>query len=312
MRAEDTARRLQESLAAIAAAPHPPVPWRDGTQLPWNDPAFSERMLRIHLDPTNHMASRSLPVIHRHVGWLLERIAEEVGTVPGRPHVLDVGCGPGLYCHELARRGCQATGIDFAPAPLAYARRLAARSGLDCRFLDLDLWQLPEELPQIVGQVEAVTFWYGEFHSFPPPVARRLLEILARCLAPGGLFLLEYQAYDLFVREDGQEWQACDSSPFSDEPHLWLQEYHWDEERQAEMDVHWIVDAATGALDRYAQCHQAYRDAELVSMLRAAGLHSLRFHSPVTGISERFEFPVLTAVRAQDQEMISTLPVSRS
>jgi hypothetical protein len=30
--------------------PQPPVPWRDGANLPWGDPAFSERMLAQHLD----------------------------------------------------------------------------------------------------------------------------------------------------------------------------------------------------------------------------------------------------------------------
>jgi hypothetical protein len=29
------------------------VPWRDGANLPWDDPAFSERMLAQHLDPSH-------------------------------------------------------------------------------------------------------------------------------------------------------------------------------------------------------------------------------------------------------------------
>jgi hypothetical protein len=45
-----SATRLAEALRRIYDRPQPPVPWRDGANLPWDDPAFSERMLAQHLD----------------------------------------------------------------------------------------------------------------------------------------------------------------------------------------------------------------------------------------------------------------------
>ncbi len=288
---------LRAAIAAIAAAPRPPVPWRDGRQIPWSDQAFSKRMLDVHLDQRTHMASRSQPVISAHVRWLLERLRENCGRDPRGLRVLDVGCGPGLYCHELARHGLRATGFDFAPAPLAWAQETAARDGLDCRFLHADLTRLDEAFLARIGQVDAVTFWFGEFHSFPPDEARRFTAQLASTLAPAALFVLEYQPWELYPREDLQEWRACDSSPLHDGPHLWLQEYHWDEGQQSEINVHWIIDAATGVLSRYAQCGRAWRDRELVDLCRAAGLARPVFHPPITGASERFEFAMLTARR---------------
>ncbi|MBK7701400.1 MAG: hypothetical protein IPI34_00200 [bacterium] len=113
--------QLRETWARIAADPRPARPWRDGAAFPWADPVFSERMLRLHLDQSTHMASRSLPVIRAHVGWLEDRLAEAFGDAAPR-RVLDVACGPGLYCHELARRGHRAWGGDVAPAALRHAR----------------------------------------------------------------------------------------------------------------------------------------------------------------------------------------------
>lgn len=291
------------SIRRILSAAHPPRAAGPVRQLPWHDPEFSRRMLDVHLDEETHMASRQPAVIRAHVDWLIEQL--EVATEPRLPakkaRILDVGCGPGLYCHEQARRGLTATGFDFAPEPLRWAEEKAATDNLDCRFLHADLTALPDDFAAQVGPQEAITFWFGEFHSFTAEQVADFLPRLAACLVPGGLFVLEYQPLDLFVQEDSGDWSAQESSVFSDRPHLWLQEYGWDEDAQAEVHVHWILDAADGSMQRYVQCHQAWTDEELVAMLADAGLVSCVFHPPVTGVSEEFEFPVIVARKAANE-----------
>jgi SAM-dependent methyltransferase len=279
-----------KAIATILAAERPVRPWLSESQLPWHDPAFSRRMLDVHLDPSTHMASRSPDVIARHLDWLAAQLAPNSGT---ESHILDVGCGPGLYCHELARRGYKTTGFDFAPAPLAWAKSTAEAENLDCSFLHADLTALPEDFSGQMGTFDAITFWFGEFHSFPPPVAAKFLSRLADCLKPGGLFVLEYQPMDIFVTDDSSEWSVHEKSVFCDVPHLWLQEFHWDEAACAEVHVHWIIEQESGNLKQYIQCHQGWPDDELVELLAGAGLVDPVYHSPVTGIDEQFEFPII-------------------
>ncbi len=280
----------QQALQKILAAPHPPKPWVDGYQIPWNDPAFSERMLLVHLDPNTHMASRSSEMIDRHVDWL-------VSQIPAGSHILDVGCGPGLYGHELARRGFRSTGFDFAPAPLEWARTKAEAEQLDCRFLDLDLTQLPDDFSKLVdGPVDVITFWFGEFHSFSPEMVRDFLPRLKSCLHRGGRFVLEYQPADIFVEDESSEWSCQQSSIFCDKPHLWLQEFGWDEESATEVHVHWILEQESGSLQRYVQCHKAWTDAQLIALLADAGFSDPVFHPAITGESEEFEFPLVVTI----------------
>ena len=78
------------ALRRIYARPQPAVPWRDGTNLPWNDPGFSRRMLAQHLDQSHGAASRRLPEIRAQV----QRIMMWLGLTPGM-RLLDVTCGPG-------------------------------------------------------------------------------------------------------------------------------------------------------------------------------------------------------------------------
>ena len=75
----------------------PARPWEDGDNLPWNDPEFSQRMLREHLDQSHGAASRQRPEILRLVDWLWQQL----DLTPGA-RVLDITCGPGLYAVELA------------------------------------------------------------------------------------------------------------------------------------------------------------------------------------------------------------------
>jgi len=288
--------QLRDTLLRIARAGRPPVPWHDGHKIPWDDPGFSRRLMAVHLDQSNHMASRSLEIIGQHVTWLLEVL--EAGTEqPGPFSILDLGCGPGFYSHELARRGHRSVGVDYSPAAITHARTTAEVRGFDAVFHLADL--LDENAPWLddVDTFDAVTFWFGEFNAFPDEAARTLLARAAQKLRPGGLFVLEFQPDDLFLKQDEQEWRVCDRSVFSDDPHLWLQEYHWDQKQQSEINVHWIVDAQSGSVNHYAQCHRAWTDEELVDLLLDAGLEAPIFHPPITGCDEQLEFPVIVSSR---------------
>jgi SAM-dependent methyltransferase len=277
----------------------PPRPWRDGRKIPWHEPEFSRRVLGVHLDPATHMASRAPEVIQAHVAWLLELLSAEDEPEDRLRHLLDLGCGPGLYLAALARAGLRTTGIDYAPAAVEHARRELAREGLADRteVVTADLTALDGALLDGLAPVDVVTFWFAEIASFTPDEVRTLLRDLARVLRPGGLLVVEFMPWDVFVQHEETSWQTHERSVFSDRPHLWLQEHHWDEESRAEITVHWIVDLKTGALERHAQCHQAYTDEELTGMLVDAGFAAPTVHPPITGVDERFEFPVAVARR---------------
>ena len=56
---------------------------------------------------------------------------------------LDAGCGTGFLAFELTDRGHRVTGVDFAPAMIAQARRKALDRGVSIRFEEADIEQLP-------------------------------------------------------------------------------------------------------------------------------------------------------------------------
>src|SRR6266403_5057965 len=72
-----------------------------------------------------------------------DRILDLVVPARGKLDALDVGCGTGFLTFELTGRGHRVTGVDFAPAMIAEARRKAAERAIAVRLEEADAEQLP-------------------------------------------------------------------------------------------------------------------------------------------------------------------------
>ncbi len=53
--------------------------------------------------------------------------------------VVELGCGPGQYCREFAKKNIKATGIDLSREMIAYDREMAIKENLNCEFLEGDM-----------------------------------------------------------------------------------------------------------------------------------------------------------------------------
>ena len=90
--------------------------------------------------------------------------------------VLDIGCGPGHYCIELARRGAsRVLGIDFAEGMLEIARSGAARAGLEktCEFRQADFFK--DEFQEKFDYVIAMGFM--DYVERPADTLRKALAL---------------------------------------------------------------------------------------------------------------------------------------
>ena len=51
-----------------------PAPWSEGEKIPWDDPRFSERMLKEHLSQEHDKASRRAFIIDQHNQWIHKEV----------------------------------------------------------------------------------------------------------------------------------------------------------------------------------------------------------------------------------------------
>jgi ubiquinone/menaquinone biosynthesis C-methylase UbiE len=111
-------------------------------------------------------------------------------VLPRRPALdaLDAGSGTGFLSFELAGRGHRVTGVDFAPAMVAQARRKSAALGLGVTFEEGDVEQLPFPAASFDLVVSRHVLW-----TLPHPEAA--IDEWARVLRPGGrLAVVDSQA----------------------------------------------------------------------------------------------------------------------
>ena len=265
----DVAGRLFDALWRIYRRPGPQPPSQGAANLPWDDPDFSERMLREHLDQSHGAASRRQVEILRQVDWLWERLDLREGS-----RVLDVTCGPGLYAVELARRGCTVHGVDFSPASIRHAIGLAADAGVQerCSFELRDVRTM--EVPP--NHFDAALFLYGQLAVFSPGEAADLLQRCAKALRSsaadhGGRLVVELLDFERIDKTNNTWWYTDNSGLWGDFPYLHLGERCWFEEQQLSFERFHIINLETGELQAYTLTDQGYPAETMQSMMRQAG-----------------------------------------
>lgn len=266
-----------------------PLPWAEGAKIPWDQPQFSERMLAEHLSQQHDAASRRSQTVSAQVAWIHRALLDK------RPaRLLDLCCGPGLYTSCFARLGHECVGIDYAPASIAYAVRLAHEEKLRCIYLQEDVRQA-----RYGAGYGLVMLIYGEFNTFPPSDARRILLKAHDALAEGGALLLEPMRLEAMKRlgKSGAHWYTTSEGLFSDRPHLYLEEQFWDQESCTHTVRYYIVDAATGSVEAHASTQQAYTQDDLSELLTECGFHSVQFYPSLLGVPDdsQLDFFAVTA-----------------
>ncbi len=250
-------------------------PWAEGERIPWDDPAFSRRILKEHLTQEHDAASRRMTRIKKHVAWIHRQV------LAGQPtHILDLGCGPGLYAAPFTRLGHTYTGIDFSPACIEYANENAPPGSS---------YHLGDVRSAAFGSgYGLVLFIFGALNIVPPADARSILKKAFAALTPGGRILLETSTPEAVDQIGNQPsmWYSAETGLFSDRPHLCLMENFWDEAQAIATERFYIIDAATGAVTRHAASTVAYTEAQLRKMLKEAGFRDISLYPSLTGKEE--------------------------
>lgn len=251
----------------------------DESKIPWDEPAFSQRMLENHLSQDHDWASRRLTVIEQQVAWIASQL-------PAGARILDLGCGPGFYTRLLSERGFRCTGVDFSPASIEWARQQAQRAGQNIDYIQQDIRTYCPQAP-----FDFIMMTFGELNVFSAADAQALFSRCARWLVPGGRLLAEVHTFDEIKRQGmaPASWQRCPHGLFLAVPHLLLTENAWDEEAQTSSTQFWAIDES-GRTTRFGSQMTAWRDDDYVSLLGNAGFNVLqRPDSHEWPVSETFE-----------------------
>ena len=139
----------------------------------WFEEWFGEEYLRLYPHRDDRDAESVVALIRRHA------------EVHGR-RTLDLACGPGRHARHLLDAGASVVGFDLSPALLARARHAV---GPPLRLVRGDMRALPFA-PGSFGVVVNLFTSFGYFTD--DDEHRRVFREIARVLAPGGAFVIDY------------------------------------------------------------------------------------------------------------------------
>ncbi len=260
--------------------------WDGQYKIPWNDPAFSARMLREHLSQEHHLASRKMQAVKAQAEWIHSRyLCGETASI------LDIGCGPGLYAKLLAGDEHDYLGIDFSPASIEYA----ARKYADDRWYRFILGDVV--IADFKGLHNLAIMLYGEINVFPPAEALLILKKAYDNLVSGGQLVLEVQRFET-VRSIGEapdaEMEAA-SGLFSDAPYVCRTESRWYEAEGVARQAFRVRAENKADTGTYVSTTKAWTNDELVAMLTDIGFTDVIIHDDWPDPADAFV--LLTAAR---------------
>ncbi len=140
---------------------------------------------------------------------------------PGQK-VLDLCCGQGRHCVELARRGLAVTGLDLSESLLDEARKRTADAGVDVRYVQADMREIPfeAEFDAVISMFTA----FGYLESDEEDL--KVLQAAARALKPGGALLVDVSNPECLPRRPNargfREWREAGPQRFLLAEHRFL------------------------------------------------------------------------------------------
>lgn len=278
-------------ITEIIALCRQPAPFeRYGLSI-WTDPRISKQMLQTHLDPHTDAASRRQEVIERIVDWILGTVA-----LGEHKHVLDLGCGPGLYAERFAGRGLVVTGIDISSSSIEYARAKAEEKRLNITYRNENYLELEDE-----GLFDLALLIYGDYCALSLPERQRLLACVRRAIKPRGHFVL-----DVTTRHTRQKyglkngWRAETGGFWRTTPYVVLEHGFDYPELDVYLDQYILLDQ-DGSISVYRNWFQDFTRESIVQELESGGFKVLGAWSDLEGTPYRSDSEWIGVVACLDE-----------
>lgn len=276
-----------DALRPFKSKPEEFVP-RDN--LPWEQIAVN--LVKSGNLDSGFVGLRSKKLVEQDVKWLLAEL-----SLPPQATILDIGCGPGLYCHRLAQFGHLTTGIDIADSFLSYARNKAQEENLSCTFLNLSMFEL-----NFSAQFDVILLIQSLANRITTEQLHDLLDRVQRALKPGGHLIAEFSLAPT---------EFSTTEPISKESLFLLNDSPWSHRFHAYMVrdlifpstkqrvTHHLIVEAQGRSQEYWSHFTLHSRSDLKRLLSTHGLSIKQMFGPKMGkaIQEEYDYSFIWAVK---------------
>ena len=246
---------------------HKPVLFEKSVHNIWTDPYIQQQILKDHLDPQSDGASRKQESVLKIVDFILQH------TKP-QSHLLDLGCGPGLYTSLLADKDYMVTGIDFNKASIEYA--IGKREEINYILGDyINNYSM--------GKYDAITMIYCDMGTHPDSDRDRLLDNIYLSLADGGILIFDIFSEGIIDdRQESRDWEYAPCGGFWNESEYLLlsQTFHYPENKAFAYQYNLILEDTA---KHFIIWERYYSEEEITSILKKVGFRKISIYKELLG-----------------------------
>ncbi len=186
--------------------------------------------------------------------------------------ILDLGCGTGNFCIEMAKRGYDMIGIDLSTEMLSCAKEKSEDEGVDVLYLNQDMTNF-----ELYGTVDAVVSLMDSVNYITSKnKIKRTLSLVKTYLNPGGIFIFDINTCYKLEKVLGNEVFYDINDEVS---YIWENSY--DKRRKlSRFDLTFFVNDK-GTYKRFDETHleRGYSIKELKDMIQSSGMELISiFH----------------------------------
>lgn len=266
-------RKEQPMFETIQKLLNKPAPYTPHPCAFWDDEHISEEMLKSHLDAERNGATNNHAFVRRSADWIAK-----IAPPESFPHLLDLGCGPGIYAERFHENGYRVTGLDLSKRSIRYARRSARERQLDITYRPGNYFSMDDR-----EAFDVITMINCDFGVFSGEQRAVMLQKIYRALKSGGRCI-----FDVFTAEkfkdfkEQKTWQFEASGFWSKEPHLCLNASYRYEREHTFLRQHVVV--TESSIKGYYLWDHVFTPEELRDILDTAGFSAFELYGDISGM----------------------------
>lgn len=240
----------------------------------WEDSHISKGMLEAHLDTEFEGATRKLEIVEKSIDWISSIAPSETYH-----KLLDLGCGPGIYCERFKKQGYEVVGIDISKRSIDYAKDSAIKQNLNIHYIHGDYTN-----HEFDEKMNLVTMIYCDFGVLAPEVRVNLLKKVLHVLDEGGVFIFDVFTKEQYTNKPEFKKRSFNESGFwCEKEHLLLHVFYRYEKESTFLNEYIIVQEENKNIESYMVWEHVFTEEEIRNDLLKAGFSSCTFYNELCG-----------------------------
>lgn len=240
----------------------------------WDNGHISKQMLDAHLNPNWDAASRKTDTIESSCKWIIE-----VLNLSNNDKILDLGCGPGLYCSRLSKYGLQVTGIDYSKRSIEYAKQEAKRRQLPIEYVYMNYLDI-----EYCNEYNIAMMIYCDFGVLSGENSKILLRKLHRALKEKGYFIFDvWTTSNAELTSSFRNWSVNKGGGFwRPNSYVELLDKSYYDSENVSLRQHIIIDEDN--INVYNLWERCYTVDSITKLLNDSGFEVIDIYSNLAGV----------------------------